>query len=140
MKEKMSGPRMMLLKASTISFGGRHRLQGSKYECLRAFLEVESSLGIPLRFTPVIRADQVRQSCRLIWSSEDRIEILLDRTDDGTPVRTKKGESHETMVGNPSGGVFADVPAGKRAVVGARQHGHRKTVGIRAHRRAPSRY
>lgn len=87
MEEKRSGPRMRVLKAGKIAFGG------SAIDCTirnmsssGALLEVESPLGIPHRFILVIPADQISRPCRRIWVSERRIGVLFDKADDSAPV------------------------------------------------------
>lgn len=92
MAEKRSNPRMRVLKAGTIAFGG------AAIDCTvrnvtasGALLEVESPLGIPQRFLLVIPADHVSRSCRLIWASDHRIGVRFDRTEDGALGQTKGG-------------------------------------------------
>lgn len=84
MSEKRSTPRMRVLKAGTIAFGG------SAIDCIvrnltvsGALLEVESPVGIPHRFVLVIPSEDVSRSCRLIWASERRIGVRFDRTGEG---------------------------------------------------------
>ncbi len=90
--EKRSDPRMRVLKAGTIAFGG------GAIDCTvrnvtvsGALLEVESPVGIPQRFVLVIPADHISRSCRLIWASDHRIGVRFDRTEDGAPGQTKGG-------------------------------------------------
>jgi hypothetical protein len=62
--EKRSDPRMRVLKAGTIAFGGAAiACTVRNVTAVGALLEVESPLGIPQCFVFVVPADQVSRSC-----------------------------------------------------------------------------
>lgn len=69
MEEKRRAPRHRVLKAGTISFGA-----ATGIDCVvrnisdkGALLSVESSVGIPNRFTLVIRADSLKRDAMVKW-------------------------------------------------------------------------
>jgi hypothetical protein len=69
MEEKRRVPRRRVLKAGTISFG-----LAAGIDCVvrnisdkGALLMVESSVGIPNRFTLVIRADSLKRDALVKW-------------------------------------------------------------------------
>ena len=71
--------RRRVLKAGSIEFGGGaidctvRNLSGSG-----AALEVVSPLYIPDRFTLVVRTDQLKRPCRIVWQTERRIGVAFD--------------------------------------------------------------
>jgi hypothetical protein len=71
--------RRRVLKAGSIEFGG------GAIDCTvrnlsetGAALEVASPLYIPDRFTLVVRADQLKRPCRIVWQREKRIGVAFD--------------------------------------------------------------
>ena len=72
-------PRRRVLKAGSIQFGG------GAIDCTvrnlsetGAALEVVSPLYIPDRFTLVVRTDQLKRPCRIVWQTERRIGVAFD--------------------------------------------------------------
>jgi hypothetical protein len=72
-------PRRRVLKAGSIEFGG------GAIDCTvrnlsetGAALEIVSPLYIPDRFTLVVRADQLKRPCRIVWHKERRIGVAFD--------------------------------------------------------------
>jgi len=72
-------PRRRVLKAGSIEFGG------GAIDCTvrnlsetGAALEVVSPLYIPDRFTLVVRTDQLKRLCRIVWQTERRIGVAFD--------------------------------------------------------------
>jgi PilZ domain-containing protein len=72
-------PRRRVLKAGSIEFGG------GAIDCTvrnlsetGAALEVVSPLYIPDRFTLVVRTDQLKRPCRIVWQTERRIGVAFD--------------------------------------------------------------
>ena len=77
MTERRKIPRRRILKAGVIAFD-----PGAAIDCrvrnisdIGALLEIESPVGIPNEFTLIIRSDNVKRSCRVIWRSARRIGI-----------------------------------------------------------------
>ena len=72
-------PRRRVLKAGSIEFGG------GAIDCTvrnlsetGAALEIVSPLYIPDRFTLVVRTDQLKRPCRIVWQTERRIGVAFD--------------------------------------------------------------
>jgi hypothetical protein len=72
-------PRRRVLKAGSIEFGG------GAIDCTvrnlsetGAALEIVSPLYIPDRFTLVVRTDQLKRPCRIVWHKERRIGVAFD--------------------------------------------------------------
>ena len=80
MNEKRIASRHRVLKAGKLS------LDGGAIDCTvrnisktGAALEVATPIGIPHAFIPVIEADHVRQTCRVVWRMEKRIGVAFDQ-------------------------------------------------------------
>jgi PilZ domain len=72
-------PRRRILKAGSIECGGE------VIDCnvrnlseTGAALDVLSPLYIPDRFTLVVRTDQLKRACHVIWRKEKRIGVAFD--------------------------------------------------------------
>lgn len=79
MEQKRIAPRMRVLKAASIEFGG------GAIDCsIRnlsksgAALEVVSPLYIPDRFTLVVQTAQLKRPCHIVWRREKRIGVAFD--------------------------------------------------------------
>jgi hypothetical protein len=79
MTETRVAPRLRVLKAGHISFGG------AAIDCTvrnlsrtGAALEVASPVGVPDTFTLVITGDSLTLHCRVVWRKQFRIGILFD--------------------------------------------------------------
>jgi PilZ domain len=71
--------RRRVLKAGSIEFGG------GEFECTirnvsetGAALEVITPLYIPDRFTLVVRSEESKRACRVIWRKQKRIGVTFD--------------------------------------------------------------
>jgi hypothetical protein len=76
---KRASPRKRVLKAGTIEFGG------GAITCMvrnmsdtGAMLDVVTPVGIPDRFTLVLRANKHRMPCRVVWWKEKRIGVVFN--------------------------------------------------------------
>ena len=68
--------RRRILKAGTISFGGGAITCAIRnISATGAALEVESSLGIPDRFSLVLEMEHRQRSCAVMWRKEKRIGV-----------------------------------------------------------------
>jgi hypothetical protein len=79
MEQKRAAPRMRVLKAGSIEFGG------GAIDCTvrnisetGAALEVVSPLYIPDRFTLVVQTAQLKRQCHIVWRKEKRIGVAFD--------------------------------------------------------------
>jgi hypothetical protein len=79
MVETRIAPRHRVLKAATIVFGG------SIIDCMvrdlsitGAALEVPHHVGIPTKFTLVVRGDGLHLPCHIVWRKEYRIGVAFD--------------------------------------------------------------
>ena len=79
MAETRAAPRLRVLKAGHISFGG------AAIDCtLRnlsstgAALEVASPIGVPDTFTLVIDSDSLTLHCHVVWRRQFRIGVAFD--------------------------------------------------------------
>ena len=78
MSEHRIAPRMRVLKAGTIEFGG-----GGISCTIRNLsdtgtaLSVESPVGIPTEFNLIVISDQVTRRCRVVWRKENRIGVTF---------------------------------------------------------------
>jgi hypothetical protein len=86
MNDNRSISRLPVVKVGTIDFGG-----GSLTCVIRdlsiggAGLDVVSSVGIPDRFTLLLRTDGVHVPCRVAWREECRLGVVFEDLD-GNPV------------------------------------------------------
>ena len=74
-----SAPRRRILKAGSIECGG------GIIDCIvrsvsetGAALEVVSPLYIPDRFTLIVRTDQLKRRCHIVWRKAKRIGVAFD--------------------------------------------------------------
>jgi hypothetical protein len=72
-------PRRRVLKAGSIEFGG------GAFDCnvrnlsdTGAALDVMTPLYIPDRFTLLVRSDQLKRRCHVVWRKEKRVGIAFD--------------------------------------------------------------
>jgi hypothetical protein len=79
MVETRIAPRYRVLKAAKIECGG------ATIDCTvrdlsttGAALEVPSRMGIPAKFTLVVRADGLHLPCHVVWRKEFRIGVAFD--------------------------------------------------------------
>jgi hypothetical protein len=82
MTNERAVPRLRVLKAGTIMFGG------AGIDCtvrnlseMGAALEVVSVVGIPTEFSLVIRSDNINHHCRVVWRKMNRIGVAFDPGD-----------------------------------------------------------
>jgi hypothetical protein len=75
--EHRKEPRQRTFKGGTISFD-----RAAGIDCIvrnisktGACLEIQSPLGIPDKFTLVIKPEYLRRSCEIAWRSADRIGV-----------------------------------------------------------------
>ncbi|MDO8876793.1 MAG: PilZ domain-containing protein [Pseudolabrys sp.] len=75
--ERRSAQRKRTLKSGTISFD-----RAAGFDCVvrnlseaGAMLEVESPLGIPDNFTLVIKPENSKHTCRVIWRTAKKIGV-----------------------------------------------------------------
>jgi len=79
MDHQRSAPRRRILKAGSIECGG------GVIDCIvrsvsetGAALEVVSPLYIPDRFTLIVRTDQLKRRCHIVWRKAKRIGVEFD--------------------------------------------------------------
>ena len=79
MVETRTAPRHRVLKAGLIEFGG------VTIDCTvrnvsetGAALEVVSPFYIPDRFTLIVRSDQLKRACHIVWRKEKRMGVTFD--------------------------------------------------------------
>lgn len=79
MTETRIAPRLRVLKAGQISFGG------AAIDCrvrnlsrTGAALEVASQVGVPDRFTLIITGDSLMLNCHVVWRKQFRVGIAFD--------------------------------------------------------------
>ena len=79
MVETRIAPRLRVLKAATIEFGG------GAIDCTirdlsitGAALEVRNQIGIPAKFTLVVPGDGLHLPCHVVWRKEYRIGVAFD--------------------------------------------------------------
>jgi hypothetical protein len=82
MTNKRAVPRLRVLKAGTIMFGG------AGIDCTvrnlsetGAALEVVSVVGIPTEFSLVIQSGNINRNCRVVWRKMNRIGVAFDPDD-----------------------------------------------------------
>lgn len=70
--------RRRVLKAGTIVFNNGGSTINATVKNISesgALLEVESIIGVPVRFTLLIKANDFKRECRIVWSQERRIGV-----------------------------------------------------------------
>ena len=78
MVEKRTFSRHRVLKAGTIEFnGGAITCMVRNMSDTGAMLDVATPVGIPDRFTLVLRANGRRMPCRVAWRKEKRIGVAF---------------------------------------------------------------
>ena len=90
MEKSRAAPRRRVLKAGSIEFGG------SAIDCTvrnvsetGAALEVVTPLFIPDRFTLVVRSDQLKRLCCIVWRKERRIGVMFVLSQEAQGFRTQ---------------------------------------------------
>lgn len=77
MNEQRSGTRLRTFKGGSILFGVAAAIDCTIRNMSEtgAALEVDSPVGIPDKFTLLIKPEFVRRSCRVAWRSAKRIGV-----------------------------------------------------------------